>query len=75
MDVSRIYIGGWFQRTSLHLAEIYDFLREKPSPLRLEEARLRAFRERLNPSGIEFHNEDFEFVVFESPVGIQTKIY
>ena len=75
MNVSRIYIGGWFQRTSLHLAEIYDFLRGKDSPLQLEPERLRAFRDRLTIHGLEFVNDDFEYVIFESANGIQTKIF
>ena len=60
MDISRIYIGGWFQRTSLHLSETYDFLRGRESPLKLDPGRLRAFRERLSVSGLELIVEDLE---------------
>ncbi len=33
MQIQKIYIGGWFQRTTLHLTEIFDFLNEGRSGL------------------------------------------
>ena len=31
MEIKRVYIGGWFQRTMLQLSELYDFLSEGTS--------------------------------------------
>ena len=36
MKIQKIYIGGWFQRTTLQLSEIYDFLRDGESKLELD---------------------------------------
>ena len=40
MKIDRIYIGGWFQRTMLQLTEIYDFLRDKKSHLKLDQEKI-----------------------------------
>ena len=44
MKISNVYIGGWFQRTMLQLSEIYDFLRESKTQLKLSEKKLEEFR-------------------------------
>ena len=33
MTIQKIYIGGWFQRTTLHLTEVWDFLKYGKSHL------------------------------------------
>jgi len=33
MTIKKIYIGGWFQRTTLHLTEIWDFFKYEKSNL------------------------------------------
>ena len=33
MHVQKIFIGGWFQRTTLHLSEIWEFLHHGESAL------------------------------------------
>ena len=35
MKISNIFVGGWFQRTMLQLTEIYDFLRDTKTQLKL----------------------------------------
>ena len=40
MKIERIYIGGWFQRTTLQLSEIYDFVRDGTSQLKLDKNKL-----------------------------------
>lgn len=75
MKTERLYIGGWFQRTSLHLSEIYDFLVSKSSPLALDPRRLQKLHHALHPSRIQLRQGNFEHLVFFSENGIFVKIY
>jgi len=43
MEIKRVYVGGWFQRTRLHLGEMYDLSRDEESPLDLEPRKLAEF--------------------------------
>ncbi len=43
MKISNVYIGGWFQRTMLQLSEVYDFLRNGESQLKLNKRNLPSF--------------------------------
>lgn len=36
MKINSISVGGWFQRTTLQLSEIYDFLRGEAVQVKLE---------------------------------------
>jgi len=40
MQIQKIYIGGWFQRTTLHLTEIWDFLKYGKSNLDFPQKKL-----------------------------------
>ena len=40
MKLDKIYIGGWFQRTTLQLSEIYDYIRYATSELGLDKKKL-----------------------------------
>lgn len=42
-----IAYGGWYQRTTLHLSEIYDFLAHKKSKIDLSEQKLKDFHTKL----------------------------
>ena len=39
-EVTRVYFGGWYQRTTLHLTEIFNFLSEARSDLDLSKSKL-----------------------------------
>src|SRR3989344_3851666 len=75
MTVQKIYIGGWFQRTTLHLSEIYDFLKEGKSELALDLAKLKDLRGALEISGIEMKIDSLDYILFRSRSGIEVKIY
>lgn len=47
MKIEKIYIGGWFQRTTLHLSEMADFLGSGESQLELDKEKLKNFRDQL----------------------------
>ena len=62
MEIKRVYVGGWFQRTRLHLGEIYDFLREAESPLDLDSQKLRTLRDALNITELSLQVDQLEYV-------------
>ena len=74
MEIKRVYVGGWFQRTRLHLGEIYDFLREAKSPLNLDSGELLKLRDQLSITKLEMTVDRLEFVYMESG-DIQVRIY
>ena len=47
MRISDVYIGGWFQRTMLQLSEVYDFIRDCKTELKLEQEKLNEYRKNL----------------------------
>jgi len=75
VNIQKIYIGGWFQRTTLHLSEIYDFLKEGKSELALDLAKLKDLRDALEISGIEMKIDSLDYIEFRSKRGIEVKIY
>lgn len=75
MNVRRIYIGGWFQRTTLHLSEIRDFLVKAKSPLDLDQAKLAGLRDALHLKSTEFIVGALECVQATSAEGIEFRVY
>lgn len=75
MKISNVYIGGWFQRTMLQLSEIYDFLRECKSELKLDQETLNEHRKNLSIGSIEYGVSGEEFIKFTTGVGISVKIF
>lgn len=75
MTIEKIFIGGWFQRTTLHLSEIYDFLRGAGSPLDLEKSKLQRLQQDLRIGHLELREGDFEYIVFTCTAGIEVKIF
>jgi len=75
VNVQRIYVGGWFQRTTLHLSEIYDFLKEAQSPLDLDKNELFRFRESLDCEEIIWVAAGLEYIQVVTTQGIKIKIF
>lgn len=76
MKLEKLYIGSWFQRTTLHLSEIYDFLQGEPSPLKeLERAKLTKLRKALELKHVEMRPGDLSYIHFTSAGGITVHIY
>lgn len=75
MKIEKIFIGGWYQRTTLHLSEIYDFLQEAKSPLALDKKRLAKLRNALAPRLVEMRIREFEYVQLETKDGLETQIF
>ncbi len=75
MEIKRVYIGGWFQRTMLQLSEIYDFLREGTSQLELDQEKLLALKKTLNIGKLDYYVNGFEYLIFTTSLGISVKIF
>lgn len=75
MKITNVYIGGWFQRTMLQLTEIYDFLRDCKSKLKLEPEKLAEFRKNLAIGKIDYGVEGEEYIKFTTAYNISVKIY
>lgn len=74
MQIKRVYIGGWFQRTTLHLSEVYDFLREGASSLPLDATKLKQFQASLNIQSVELKVDGLEYIALSTTDGIHLKI-
>lgn len=75
MKVSSIYIGGWFQRTMLQLSEVYDFLRNGESQLKLNKKKLQELRKNLSIGSVEYGVAGEEFVAFTTSEHVRIKIF
>lgn len=75
MKIQKIYIGGWFQRTTLQLSEVYDFLREGTSELALDKKKLSKLHDELELKDIEYGIDGLEFVSFSSRTGVNVKVF
>lgn len=75
MQIEKIYIGGWFQRTMLQLSEIYDFLRECKSQLNLDEQKLMESRKGLEIGKIDYGVSGEEYIQFTTSLHITVKIF
>lgn len=74
MKIEKINIGGWFQRTTLHLSEIYDFLRTADSQLKLDKKKLRQLHTALDIKDVEYDIDGLEYLRFTTNTDINVKI-
>lgn len=75
MKIQKIFIGGWFQRTTLHLSEIYDFLKGEDTPLDLKKGRLKNLRKDLNITRVDMVMGKLEYISVKTDNGLSFKIY
>lgn len=75
MKIEKIYIGGWFQRTTLHLTEIYDFVSFGKSEVGLFSDQLEKYRLELDFSNPQRVNWLLEYIKAEVKDNIVVRIY
>ncbi|MEK7519946.1 MAG: hypothetical protein AAB581_01745, partial [Patescibacteria group bacterium] len=75
MTIQKIYIGGWFQRTTLHLTEIWDFLKYGKSHLDFPTDALAAARATLAITSVSRENGPLEYLAVATSIGINYRIY
>ncbi len=75
MKINKVYIGGWFQRTTLHLSELFDFLSEGKSEVGIPQEKLDFALKNLEISEIERKNWLLEYISAKVAGGINLRIY
>lgn len=71
----KITYGGWYQRTTLHLSEIYDLLAFGSSKLNLSKDELTKYRDLLNLESVSREAGYLEFVKARTKDGIEIRYY
>jgi len=71
----KITFGGWYQRTSLHLTEVYDFLSKCESRLELSKNKLKEFHKDLNLKFAVKETGNLDFIKAETKNGIEIRYY
>ena len=75
MRIQKIYIGGWFQRTTLHMSEVWDFLKYGKSQLDFPPGELAKAREVLAVSEVVRESGPLEYLAVKTDLGINFRIY
>ena len=75
MKIEKVYIGGWFQRTTLQLSEVYDFLRFATSELALEKEKLKKLHKNLGLKEVTYDIDSLELLRISTTDNIDVKIY
>ncbi len=71
----KFYYGGWYQRTTLHLSEIYGFLHNGYTELPLNKEKLNRNLELLDLNKVERKNDYLEFILASNTDGIDIKYF
>lgn len=75
MKIQKIYIGGWFQRTTLHLTEIWDFFKHGKSKLDFPQEKLDEMKNLLTLGEVSRQSGPLEYVLAKAKPGIDYRIY
>lgn len=75
MIIQKIYIGGWFQRTTLHLTEIWDFLNRGKSNLDFPKEKLNKARSSLSIDSVNRESGPLEYILVKTDKEISYRIY
>lgn len=72
---STIIFGGWYQRTTLHLSEIYDLFALGRSKLELSKEKIADFKKILDLKEVTREAEYLEYVKATTNTGIEVRYY
>lgn len=75
MHIKTLYIGGWFQRTTLHLSEIEEFLKHGASALDFSQKELAQARAILNLASIKKESRPLDYLDIQTTSNILYRIY
>ncbi len=75
MLIQKIYIGGWFQRTTLHLTEVWDFLKHQKSELGFSSTELQKALVLLRLDSVERKSDLLEYIDATTQAGVNFRIY
>ena len=74
-EVVKITFGGWYQRTTLHLSEIYQFLSSASSKLDLDKAILKQNHKKLNLKSVSRETGYLDYIKAVTKDGIEIRYY
>lgn len=74
-EVTKIFFGGWYQRTTLHLSEVYSFLVTGESELDLSKEKLKQLHDNLNLVSVSREAGYLEYIRAVTHEGIEIKYY
>ena len=75
MSQYKITYGGWYQRTTLHLSEVYGLLRSGHSKLELSQAKLKDYYDSLKIKEVTREVGYLEYVKATTHSGIEIRYY
>ncbi len=75
MQKTKITYGGWYQRTTLHLSEVYDFLAFGKSKLALDADKLKRLQKKLELSEVSRETNYLEYITAKTKDGITIRYY
>lgn len=75
MVLQKIFIGGWFQRTTLHLTEIWDFLKYERSSLDIPQLQIAEAKASLFITSLTRENGLLEYISAKTADNIDFRIY
>ncbi len=71
----KIYYGGWYQRTTLHLTEIYDFMHSGRTNLPLNKQKIESNFNSLNLKDVVRKNDYLEYIYSQTNDGIDINYF
>jgi hypothetical protein len=71
----KLIFGGWYQRTTLHLTEIYDFLDSGFTRLDLDDDIIQGYRKEINIQSVEKRIGYLEYVELKTTDNITVRYY
>lgn len=74
-EVTKITFGGWYQRTTLHLTEIYEFLSKGKSRLKLDNDKLKELHSKLDIRSVSRETGYLDYIKTITKQGIEIKYY
>src|SRR5688572_16724840 len=75
MTQYKVTYGGWYQRTTLHLSEVYGFFAKGTSNLNLSKEELKKFQSGLDLTAVSRESGYFEYVKAVTSSGIEIRYY
>ncbi len=72
---SKVIFGGWYQRTTLHLSEIYEFFANANSRLDLDKTKLKNLHSVLNITHVTREIGYLEYLLAKTSDGIEIRYY
>lgn len=71
----KVTYGGWYQRTTLHLSEVYNLFVHGSSELNLSKDKLKQFQKELSLVEVSRESDYLEFVKAKTASGIEIRYY